>query len=112
MHEHNIIVATGLYTYDSVPFFFHHRGPALNEALGTVTIEQLRLLVHKTAWLPDTMGHKGTGSRSLPSRPRYRGPPRTSSTARSRYTAGSGCPATCRSRSSMPPAARSGSPTR
>lgn len=31
----NIIVATGLYTYDSVPFFFHHRGPALNEALGT-----------------------------------------------------------------------------
>jgi phosphotriesterase-related protein len=33
--ELNIIVATGLYTYDSVPFFFHHRGPALNEALGT-----------------------------------------------------------------------------
>lgn len=31
----NIIVATGLYTYDSVPFFFYHRGPALNEALGT-----------------------------------------------------------------------------
>ena len=30
----NIVVATGLYTYDSVPFFFHHRGPALNEALG------------------------------------------------------------------------------
>jgi phosphotriesterase-related protein len=33
--ELNIIVATGLYTYDSVPFFFRHRGPALNEALGT-----------------------------------------------------------------------------
>jgi phosphotriesterase-related protein len=33
--ELNIIVATGLYTYDSVPFFFYHRGPALNEALGT-----------------------------------------------------------------------------
>ena len=32
--ELNIIVATGLYTYDSVPFFFYHRGPALNEALG------------------------------------------------------------------------------
>ncbi len=32
--ELNIIVATGLYTYDSVPFFFHHRGPALDEALG------------------------------------------------------------------------------
>lgn len=30
----NIVVATGLYTYDDVPFFFHHRGPALNEALG------------------------------------------------------------------------------
>lgn len=30
----NIVVATGLYTYDSVPFFFHHRGPALNEAVG------------------------------------------------------------------------------
>jgi phosphotriesterase-related protein len=33
--ELNIIVATGLYTYDSVPFFFHYRGPALNAALGT-----------------------------------------------------------------------------
>jgi hypothetical protein len=32
--ELNIIVATGLYTYHSVPFFFYHRGPALNEALG------------------------------------------------------------------------------
>ncbi len=31
----NIIVATGCYTYDSVPFFFHYRGPALNAALGT-----------------------------------------------------------------------------
>lgn len=30
----NIIVATGCYTYQDVPFFFHHRGPALNEALG------------------------------------------------------------------------------
>jgi phosphotriesterase-related protein len=33
--ELNIIVATGLYTYDSVPMFFSYRGPALNEALGT-----------------------------------------------------------------------------
>jgi phosphotriesterase-related protein len=33
--ELNIIVATGVYTYDSVPFFFQHRGPALNKALGT-----------------------------------------------------------------------------
>jgi phosphotriesterase-related protein len=30
----NIVVATGLYTYDDVPFFFHHRGPALSAALG------------------------------------------------------------------------------
>lgn len=30
----NIVVATGCYTYDEVPFFFHHRGPALSEALG------------------------------------------------------------------------------
>ena len=33
--ELNIIVATGVYTYESVPFFFQHRGPALSEALGT-----------------------------------------------------------------------------
>ena len=32
--ELNIVVATGVYTYDSVPFYFHHRGPALNAALG------------------------------------------------------------------------------
>jgi phosphotriesterase-related protein len=31
----NIIVATGCYTYQDVPFFFHHRGPALDAALGT-----------------------------------------------------------------------------
>ena len=30
----NIVVATGCYTYDDVPFFFHHRGPALNAACG------------------------------------------------------------------------------
>ena len=29
----NIVVATGCYTYDDVPFYFHHRGPALNRAL-------------------------------------------------------------------------------
>ena len=32
--ELNIIAATGIYTYDSAPFFFAFRGPALNEALG------------------------------------------------------------------------------
>ena len=30
----NIVVATGVYTYEDAPFFFHYRGPALNEALG------------------------------------------------------------------------------
>jgi phosphotriesterase-related protein len=30
----NIVVATGCYTYDSVPFFFHYRGPALSAAIG------------------------------------------------------------------------------
>jgi phosphotriesterase-related protein len=33
--ELNIIVATGCYTYHDLPFFFHYRGPALNEATGT-----------------------------------------------------------------------------
>lgn len=31
----NIVAATGVYTYNDVPFFFHHRGPALDAALGT-----------------------------------------------------------------------------
>lgn len=31
--ELNIVVATGCYTYDSVPFFFRHRGPGLNAAV-------------------------------------------------------------------------------
>ena len=30
----NIVVATGCYTYDDVPFFFHYRGPALEAVLG------------------------------------------------------------------------------
>ena len=29
----NIIVATGVYTYDTVPWYFHHRGPALSPDL-------------------------------------------------------------------------------
>ncbi|WP_150244036.1 phosphotriesterase family protein [Nocardiopsis quinghaiensis] len=33
--ELNIVAATGIYTYDSVPRYFQYRGPALNEALGT-----------------------------------------------------------------------------
>ncbi|GAC1536067.1 MAG: phosphotriesterase-related protein [Acidimicrobiales bacterium] len=30
----NIVVATGCYTYDAVPFFFEHRGPPLAAVLG------------------------------------------------------------------------------
>lgn len=30
----NIVAATGLYTYDDVPFFFHYRGPALDAMVG------------------------------------------------------------------------------
>jgi phosphotriesterase-related protein len=30
--ELNIVVATGCYTYDELPFFFHHRGPGLSSA--------------------------------------------------------------------------------
>jgi phosphotriesterase-related protein len=30
-----IVVATGLYTYGDLPFFFRHRGPALEAVLGT-----------------------------------------------------------------------------
>lgn len=30
----SIVVATGVYTYDDVPFYFHYRGPALNDAVG------------------------------------------------------------------------------
>lgn len=31
----NIVVATGVYTYDAVPLHFRYRGPALNATLGT-----------------------------------------------------------------------------
>jgi len=37
----NIVVATGMYTYDDVPFFFHYRGPALNEAVGAEVPEPM-----------------------------------------------------------------------
>jgi phosphotriesterase-related protein len=32
--ELHILVATGCYTYDDVPWFFHYRGPALSAAVG------------------------------------------------------------------------------
>jgi phosphotriesterase-related protein len=35
----NIIVATGVYTYGDVPFFFHHRGPALSPDLPEPMVE-------------------------------------------------------------------------
>ncbi|MEU1167386.1 phosphotriesterase-related protein [Streptomyces sp. NPDC005921] len=31
----NIVVATGCYTYDEVPFYFHHRGPVTNDGTST-----------------------------------------------------------------------------
>ena len=40
----NIVVATGCYTYDDVPFFFYHRGPALNAITGAEVPDPLELL--------------------------------------------------------------------
>jgi phosphotriesterase-related protein len=37
----NLVVATGIYTYDSVPKFFAYRGPALNAVLGTQVPEPM-----------------------------------------------------------------------
>jgi phosphotriesterase-related protein len=37
--ELNIIVATGCYIYENVPFFFHHRGPALQLDLPDPMVE-------------------------------------------------------------------------
>lgn len=39
--ELNIVVATGVYTYDEVPFFFSRRGPALNQVLGSAQPETM-----------------------------------------------------------------------
>lgn len=58
--ELNIVVATGLYTYDSVPFFFHHRGPALNDALGTQVPDPMVDMFVKDI----TEGITGTGVRA------------------------------------------------
>jgi phosphotriesterase-related protein len=56
----NIVVATGCYTYDDVPFFFHHRGPALNEALGTEVPDPMVDLFVRDI----TEGIAGTGVRA------------------------------------------------
>src|SRR4029077_18667277 len=58
--ELNIIVATGLYTYDSVPFFFYHRGPALYEALRTERTDTMGDMVVGDI----TEGTPGTGVRA------------------------------------------------
>ena len=56
----NIVVATGCYTYGDVPFFFHHRGPALNAALGTDLPEPMVDLFEGDI----TEGIAGTGVRA------------------------------------------------
>jgi phosphotriesterase-related protein len=58
--ELNIVVATGLYTYDTVPFFFHHRGPALNEAVGAEVPDPMVDLFVRDL----TEGIAGTGVRA------------------------------------------------
>ena len=58
--ELNIIVATGVYTYESAPFFFAYRGPALNEALGTEVPDPMADMFVKDI----TDGIAGTGVRA------------------------------------------------
>ena len=55
-----IVVATGLYTYDSVPFFFHHRGPALDAVLGSSVPDPMVDMFVKDI----TEGIAGTGVRA------------------------------------------------
>lgn len=58
--ELQIVVATGCYTYDSVPFFFHHRGPALGAVLGAdVPDPMVEMFVGDI-----TVGIAGTGVRA------------------------------------------------
>ena len=56
----NIVVATGCYTYEDVPFFFHHRGPALNAALGTEVPDPMVDMFERDI----TEGIAGTGVRA------------------------------------------------
>lgn len=58
--ELNIIVATGVYTYDSVPFFFQHRGPALNDIVGAEVPDPMVEMFVKDI----TEGIAGTGVRA------------------------------------------------
>lgn len=50
----NIVVATGVYTYDTVPFYFHHRGPALSPDLPDPMIEMFVRDI--TTGVPGTRG--------------------------------------------------------
>ena len=56
----NIVVATGCYTYEDVPFFFHHRGPALTAAFGTEVPDPMVDLFVRDI----TEGIAGTGVRA------------------------------------------------
>lgn len=56
----NIVVATGCYTYDDVPFFFHHRGPALEPFVGQPVPEPMVELFAGDI----TEGIAGTGVRA------------------------------------------------
>lgn len=60
----NIVVATGLYTYNDVPAFFSYRGPALNAVVGTeVPDPMVEMFVGDI-----TDGIAGTGVRAPPGR--------------------------------------------
>ncbi len=56
----NIVVATGCYTFEDVPFFFRARGPALNAALGTEVPDPMVDLFVRDI----TEGITGTGVRT------------------------------------------------
>jgi phosphotriesterase-related protein len=58
--ELNLIVATGCYTYDTVPFFFHFRGPALSAAVGVEVPDPMVDMFVKDI----TDGIAGTGVRA------------------------------------------------
>jgi phosphotriesterase-related protein len=57
--ELNIVVATGCYTYDDVPFFFHHRGPGLGAIAGGAPDPMVAMFVGDI-----TDGIAGTGVRA------------------------------------------------
>ncbi|HLI53044.1 MAG TPA: hypothetical protein VKU88_01850 [Acidimicrobiales bacterium] len=58
--ELNIVVATGCYTYDQVPFFFYYRGPALAAVVGADVPDPMVDMFVKDI----TEGIAGTGVRA------------------------------------------------